>query len=398
MTTTAVPTRLQRTGRLISGRALAALATALIPTGLTLAVIRVTGSAQDLGIVLAAEMLPLLVLLPVGGVLADRFEPRRVVFCADLVRCAAQLGIGVELLLGGASVATLAGLAALTGVAVAFGIPAVGPLVVGTVPEDNRLRVNSRIGVASGIAQIAGPAAAGGLTLTVGPGWSFVITAGLFAASAVTLGGLVTAPREAYAGRAGFLRELRDGWREVRRHRWFLASVSGHGVWHFAAGVLFTLGPLIAVRSLGGESAWVVIAQSGTVATLLGVYAAPRLGFRRPLVVNGVSASLFALPLVALAVPAPLAAVAAAYFVAMFGLGLLIPLWETTVQRKVPRGSLGRIEAFDALISYAARPLGLAVAAPIAAVVGEAVPLLVAAALVAIASLAALAVPEVRAA
>lgn len=59
---------------LVAGRTVAALATALIPTGLTLAVIRVTGSALDLGVVLAAEMLPMLLLLPVGGVFADRFR------------------------------------------------------------------------------------------------------------------------------------------------------------------------------------------------------------------------------------------------------------------------------------------------------------------------------------
>ncbi|HUR09286.1 MAG TPA: MFS transporter, partial [Nonomuraea sp.] len=72
--------------RLLIGRAISALATALIPTTLTLAVLRSTGSAEALGTVLACEMIPLLLLLPVGGVLADRFRPERVVLVADLVR------------------------------------------------------------------------------------------------------------------------------------------------------------------------------------------------------------------------------------------------------------------------------------------------------------------------
>ncbi|MEZ0072202.1 hypothetical protein ABH927_001539 [Planotetraspora sp. GP83] len=37
--------------------------------------------------------------------------------------------------------------------------------------------------------------------------------------------------------------------------------MAGHGVRHLAAGVLLTLGPVIAVRGLAGESAWVVIAH-----------------------------------------------------------------------------------------------------------------------------------------
>ncbi len=109
--------------RLVAGRTVAALATALIPTGLTLAVIRVTGSALDLGVVLAAEMLPMLLLLPVGGVIADRFPPRRVILVADLVRCAAQVALGSLFLLGHPGITVMAGLAALTGAAVAFGVP-----------------------------------------------------------------------------------------------------------------------------------------------------------------------------------------------------------------------------------------------------------------------------------
>ncbi|WP_182897533.1 MFS transporter [Microbispora sp. H10830] len=385
--------------RLIAGRTVAALATALIPTGLTLAVIRVTGSALDLGVVLAAEMLPMLLLLPVGGVIADRFPPRRVILVADLVRCAAQVTLGSLLLLGRPGIAVMAGLAALTGAAVAFGVPAVSPLVIGVVPAQRRLRVNAHIGVAGGLAQIAGPALAGGMTLWLGPGWSFLLTGALFAGSAVTLGGLVTAPRPAIE-RDHFLGDLREGWREARRHRWFLVSVAGHGVWHLAAGVLLTLGPVIAVRSLGGEPVWVVVAQAGTAAAVLGVFVAPRLPIRRPLAVAAVGAAAYACPLVAFAFPTafptPAVVVTAAYVVAMLGVGMLTPLWETVVQQRVEPQALGRVDSFDALISYAARPLGLAAAAPIAAWAGAALPLLTAAALVAAVNLAVLALPEVR--
>ncbi|GAA4582130.1 MFS transporter [Planotetraspora phitsanulokensis] len=381
--------------RLLIGRAVAALATALIPTGLTLAVIRATGSAVDLGIVLAAETIPMVLLLPIGGVVADRLPPRRVILVADLARCATQTVIGARLLLGDPSVGEIAGLAALTGVAVAFGIPAVSPLVVAVAPPEGRLRLNARLGMVNGFAQIGGPALAGGLTLWAGAGWSFVITGVLFAGSALTLGGIVTTAPSSPRGR--FLADLHEGWREARRHRWFLTSVLGHGVWHLCAGFLLTLGPVIAVRSLGGESAWIVIAQAGTVATVVGVLLAPRLPIARPLAVTNCSAALYAVPLVALSIPAPLVVVACAYFVAMFGLGLLIPLWDTVMQRRIPQEALGRVGSFDALISFVARPLGLAVAAPLAAWTGTAIPLLTAAVLVAAVNLAVVALPEVRA-
>lgn len=98
-------------------------------------------------------------------------------------------------------------------------------------------------------------------------------------------------------------------------------------------------------------------------------------------------AAAFALPLAAFAAPLPMPVVTGAYFTAMFGLGVLSPLWETTMQRRIPHEALGRVGSFDALISFAARPLGLAVAAPVAAATGTAVPLLAGAALVAAANL-----------
>ncbi|MFC0597986.1 MFS transporter [Streptomyces palmae] len=380
--------------RLLVGRTVAALATALIPTTLTLAVVR-TGSAMDLGLVLSCELLPMLVLLPVAGVVADRFPPQRVVLTADLIRAAAQLAIGAELLNGRVRILDLALLSAITGGAVAFGTPAVRTLVAAVVAGPERLRINAQLGAAQGLAQIAAPAAAGGLMLLVGAGWSSLLTGMLFIASATTLGGMRLHRPLQRAKRSTFLGELHEGWAETRRHPWFLANVLGHGVWHLAAGFLLTLGPMIAVRHLGGDTAWVVIAEVGTVGMVAGIYAASRLPMRHPLVGVAVGAAVFALPLAAFALLLPTAIIATAYFVGMFGVGLLSPLWETTMQRRIPQEALGRVGSFDTLISFAARPLGLAIAAPVSATIGTTTPLLLGAALVIIANLAILLLPDV---
>jgi hypothetical protein len=387
------------TRRLLAGRTIAALATALIPMTLTLAVIRATGSAADLGLVLSCELLPLLVLLPVAGVIADRFPPQRVVLAADLVRGAAQLGIAAELLVGLVRIPVLAALSAITGAGVAFGTPAVRTLVAAVVAGPDRLRINARLGVATGLAQMAAPALAGALILAVGAGWSSLLTGGLFAASALTLAGLRLSRAALWNRRnrrGAFVAELRGGWAETRRHPWFLVNVLGHGVWHLAAGFLLTLGPIIALRHLGGATSWVIIAQLGTVGMVAGLYAASRLPIRRPLVAVAVGAAVYALPMAAFAVPMPVAVVTIAYCAAMFGLGVLSPLWETTMQQRIPEEALGRVGSFDVLISFAARPLGLAVAAPVAALTGTMAPLLIGAALVAAANLAVLLMPDVR--
>lgn len=414
--------------RLLIGRCLSALATALIPTTLTLAVLRATDDAGALGIVLASELVPMLLLLPVGGVLADRLRPERVALFADLARGLSQAAIAVELLLGLYRLVDLALLSAIAGAAIAFGSPAVPRLVVAVVPGPARLRMNARIGVVTSLSSVAAPAIAGTVTVAAGPGWAAGLTAALFAGSALTLGGIRTSTARAVEGYQGaekgprgqnvaargaggvaanrglespeakgrgtfsaFGRDLGHGWREIRQRPWFLACVFGHGVWHFVAGLFLTLAPVTVVQDLGGETSWMVIVQSGTVGMVLGVFAAPRLPIRRPLALIQVGAAAYLLPMVALAVPGPVAVLAGAYFLAMFGLGVLIPLWETVVAEEIPEGALGRVRSFDTLISFASRPFGLAVAAPLAGLTGVTALAVVGGVLVAAANLLAIA-------
>ncbi|MGP3931791.1 MFS transporter [Nonomuraea sp. KM88] len=380
------------TQRLLIGRCLSALATALIPTTLTLAVLRITDDGGALGIVLASEMVPLLLLLPVGGVLADRIRPELVALLADLVRCLSQAVIAVELLLGVHRLLDLALLSALSGAAISFGSPAVPRMVVAVVPSQDRLRMNTRIGVATSLSAVVAPALAGTITVAAGPGWAVALTAVLFACSALTLGGIRTrAPdRGGQDATSSFGRDVAEGWREIRARPWFLACVLGHGVWHLVAGVFLTLGPVMAVQELGGEASWALIVQSGTAGMVLGVFAAPRLPIRRPLAVVQAGAACYLLPMAALAAGSSLWVMTSAYFVAMFGLGLLSPLWETVVADEVPEHALGRVRSFDHLISFASRPFGLATAAPLAAVTGVTALALIGGALVAAANLAAI--------
>ena len=149
--------------RLVLGRTAAALATALIPTTLTLAVVHAGSASGSLGAILASEFVPMLLLLPVAGVFADRFPARRVILLADLTRAGAQAGIGAGLLAGAVIVPLLAALAAVTGGAVAFGTPAVRNLVSGDGSGTRRQQSHARLAVWPGLAQFAGPRQSGRL-------------------------------------------------------------------------------------------------------------------------------------------------------------------------------------------------------------------------------------------
>ena len=388
------------------GYTLSAFGDFVVPAALALAVVRATGSASALALVLACGSVPRLVLLPIGGVLADRWPPRTVAIVADVARAATQVVIGVELVSGQFQLAHIAVAAAVLSAASAFALPTGGPLVSATVPAEGRPRANGLLGVSRGAAGMLGPAVGGTLVLTVGPGWAFIVDAGTFVASAIALALVrLRVPATAAAPREPMLRSLADGWSELGRHDWLWTTLIGHGLWNLSAAVLGTLGPLIAVHRAGGEAVWVAVSQAGAIGLLLGSLLATRVGAtgrfgirpRRPVLWANLALSLFAAPLALFAVPASAPWLVASYGLALATLGFLNPVWVSVVQQHVAPDRLARVNSWDMLISYSAMPLGYALA-PLAAthLGGEAVPLIVAAALVAVSTAGTAVVPGVR--
>src|SRR3954470_19567088 len=93
----------ERDFRLLYGaQVVSLLGDGIIPVALAFAVLDLTGSATDLGLVLAARTVPMVLSLLAGGVLADRASRRRVMIGADLVRLVSQGLLGVLLVAGAA--------------------------------------------------------------------------------------------------------------------------------------------------------------------------------------------------------------------------------------------------------------------------------------------------------
>ncbi|GAB3143848.1 MFS transporter [Micromonospora sonneratiae] len=388
------PLRLRSFRLLFLGRTLSALGDAVIPAALALAVLRATGSTSALALVLACATVPRLLLLPLGGVVADRFDARRVALVTDLVRCAAQLLVGVELLSGAPALAHIAVASAVTGTASAFAMPTSSPLVAGTVTGPARQQANSALGVASSVTRLGGPALAGVLIWAAGPGWAFILDGVSFAVSAGLLS--LIRIRRTPIERRSLRADLVEGWTEVWSRDWYWTSLLAHAAWNGVAAVLLTLGPAIAINKLGGEQVWVLLLQAGAVGLLAGSLLAGRIRPKRPILVTNLALATYALPLALLAIAAPAAAVIAAYGVALTALGFLSPVWQTVVQAEFPPHTLARVTSYDWLLSLAATPIGYALAPLAATVWSPEVPLVVAAVIVAVACLGTAAVPGVR--
>ena len=390
----AYPLRDRNFRLLFSGRVVDQLGDAVSPAALTLAIVIATRSSAGLAVVLVCALLPKVALLPIGGVVVDRLGPRRVAMAAAAVSGTAQLAIGLSLLAGHIDFPLIAMAAAVKGAASAFDTPATLPLVAGTTDDDGRQAANSLMGIAGSATSLAGPALAGVLIFTVGAGWAFVLDAATFAVSACTLA--LTKVRPVHVPRKSLRADLVAGWAEVRSRTWYWTSLIGHATWNFAAGMLATTGPLIAVTELGGKTVWLAALQASAIGYLTGAFIAGRTKVSRPILVGNIALMSYAVPLVLFAVAAPAWSVVVAYGLAMACLGFLNPVWETAVQQEVPAEVLARVSAYDWLVSLAAMPLGFALGPILAREFGYTWPLTGAAVLVLITLSIPVSLPDVR--
>ena len=159
----------------------------ITPVALTFAVLDLTGSGTDLGLVLAAQSLPLASLALVGGVWADRLPRAALMVSSDLIRAAVQAMAALLLLTGTAHIWQLAVLAALHGSAEAFFRPAAGAIIPQIVPTPRLQQANALMGMSDNFGWMVGPAVAGTLVAVIGPGGAIAVDSATFLVSAAFL-------------------------------------------------------------------------------------------------------------------------------------------------------------------------------------------------------------------
>jgi MFS family permease len=382
--------------RLVFGAfAVSVLGDRMVSIALAFAVLELGGSATDVGAVLAARTFPLIATLLIGGVVADRMSRRTVMVAADLVRLVTQGLLGVLLIAGEPPIWTLAVLSGLTGAATGFFNPAVSGLLPEVVPPEQLQQANGLRFTAMSGGEIVGPALAGVLIATAGPGWALAIDGVTFGVSAAFLAGLRLPPRIPRAA-TSFLHDLRTGWVEFRSRSWVwsivLAASFGNLLWA-SFGVL---GPVVAERELGGAAVWGTVLAAMGVGALAGGLLAIRVRPRRPLVLSLFAITLFGIPLALLAAEAPPTVIAIGTFLAGGGMMLGISIYESTFQRRIPAEVLSRVSSYDWLGSLALQPVGMAIWGPIAVAIGIDEALWLAAGLMVASTLAPLALRTVR--
>jgi MFS family permease len=380
---------------LLAGQTVSVFGDRMAVVALAFAVLEVGGSASAVGLVMAAAIAPMVASVLVGGVVADRVSRRSVMVVADVARIASQGAMAGLLIAGAAEVWMLAGLAGVTGAASGFFNPASTGLLPEVVEPDELQPANALRATAVSASEIGGPLVAGLLVATAGAGWAIGADALTFAASAACLVRL-RVPARAARQTASFVRDLRDGWDAFRARRWVWSFVVYFGFGNTLWAAYQVLGPVVADRELGGAGAWGAVLGANGVGLLVGSLVATSVRPGRPLVLVAAMEALFGLPIAFLAAGAPLVLLAGGALLSGIGVSVGMAVWESTLQRHIPRETLSRVVSYDWFASYVFSPVGLAIWGPVSAALGVGVTLWVAFALFAAAVATLLALPDIR--
>ena len=303
-----------------------------------------TGSAIQTGLVALATFTPQALASPVGGLLADRFDRRKVFASALMVQALVTAALAVTLGVGIRTPALLIVLILLASAAGATGAPAYAAMLPDLVPPEEFLAMVS-LGVYSwNSGRIIGPLLGTALALTVGPAW----TIGFNAASFVVLAAAVALVRRSFrpARSDGSITDrLVGGLRTAR---------TTPGCWHgIALLVLFNLTivpfmgliPIYARSEYGGGTGLAgMVASAQGLGAIIGGVTVTVLAHRHPrsiLIGRLIMMSALGLGLYA-AAPGPAWVVCASGVLGGAAAGLYISA-STIIQRDSPEGSRGRV-------------------------------------------------------
>jgi MFS family permease len=202
--------------RYYGGQAISMIGTWMQMTAQAWLVLSVTHSSTALGLIVALQTLPVLLLGPYGGVIADRVDKRRLMIALQSAMGLQALALGILTVTGEVQVWQIGLLAALLGLNNAFENPARQSFMMELVGKEHLRNAVSLNSVLVNVARSIGPAVAGILIATVGDGVCFLANAASFVAvvfSLSTMDATALSPSPPTPRARG---QLRDGLRYVR--------------------------------------------------------------------------------------------------------------------------------------------------------------------------------------
>jgi MFS family permease len=333
-----------------------------------------THSAGWLAATTAARVLPIVVLGPLGGVMADRFDRRRTMVVSDLVRAGLMVALaGVAL--AGLPVVLAPVLAGLATAAAAPYPPCAAATTPRLVPDDDLPGANAARAVVGMGAIAAGPVV-GALLLLLGPAsTAFLVNAGTFVLSALAVlaipAGAAFRPGRAPEVRSGVVADIVLGARALRSHSVAVRLLGADVVCSVVYGMQTVL-LLLLTRHLGfGEAGYGYVLAGLGIGGIVGTTVAGRAAASgRPRAVLVGALLVLAVPSALMAVTPWLAGLLLWAVISGSGAVLVEVLCETALQRELDEEVFARAYGIALPMTIGGIVVGSLVAVPLVALVG----------------------------
>jgi len=356
---------------LLADRVIAPGSFAFSIVGVSFAVLDEThGSTSVLSYVLAAQIAPSIVFVLLGGIIADRVAPQRVIVAGNLMMAVGEGTFGILVLAGHPAIWQMIGLECLTGTGMALFYPASTALLPRIVSAGSMQQASAVSRLAMNGAQMGGSVLAGFCVAAIGPGWALAICGTGLLGTVPLMLSLRVGPHERGQD-STMLRDLRDGWSEFRSHTWIWTITAQFAVVMMAwYGAFTVLGPAAVRLHFGphdGPAAWGAITAADSLGLIVGGLASLRFTPRRPMLFIVLIGASVAITPVALGMFWPLPLICGASFALGIAIEIMMVQWTVAMARQIPPEKLARVASYDALGTVMAMPLGAVIAGPIAA-------------------------------
>jgi MFS family permease len=347
---------------LLSTQGASALGDAVSFTALPLLVLALTGSGFAMGLVSAMQTLPDLVVGMLAGAIVDRSDRKRIMLLADLGRAGLTALIPLSVALGGPTLVVILVVAAPMAILRSFFLAGYTASVPALVGRSQLARANSFFETVYSSGYIVGPAIAGVLATTIGPGPTLAIDAASFAVSGLGLA-FVRRPLVAPVDRPRepILTEVRQGIDFIAGHPILRSSILFWGATSILSAPIVTALTIHITRDLGYEASILgLVLTAFGIGTVAGSLLTARTSVRRRVgwVLLGGNL-LTAAALLCVAVAVDVAFLLASAVVAGIAQSLVLVTYLTMRTAFSPDALLGRIGSTARTISLGLQPVGL---------------------------------------
>ncbi len=353
-----------------SGQFLSLMGSWMQTIGQAWLVYRLTGSSLALGLIGFLQMGPVFFLSPLGGMLADRVDRRKLIMLTQIAFLTQAAIMTTLVFTDRVQLWHVAGLGLFFGVVNAIDIPMRQSFTVELVGRDRLQSAIALNAIMFNMARVVGPAVAGVTIASVGEGWCFALNAISYVAVLVSLALMRTAS-VARIERTRPLQDLIDGFRYVAGHREIRMVLMALAVTSFAGGPYLTLMPVFAEEVLGaGPQGYGGLMTAVGAGALCGAFVMHRLTGEVLRMAPAVAAMTFGVAIVAFSFARDFALAAALVLPAAFSLMLQGSSTNIIVQLNVDERMRGRVMAYYTMAFLGMMPFGSLAAGAVADAIG----------------------------